>query len=146
MKTLKQRLDELPEDGEESTSQAHLKLGLERVVELLDTIRAMAWAILIALIALGIIIGIFAAAVVSWKNARDRSDRITGCRSAYNAELLAGPNGQGLKAAVETGSLRSPETLDAVGKMDPEEFQRLAELSYTDTDAFLGECGADFPD
>lgn len=142
MKKLTQAVSDLPTE-DETTEQTYFRLALNRIVVLLDTVRAIGWASLMGLIALGVMVVVFSVQVNKYVAAQDRSDRLNACRSSYNAELVSAPTAEGLKAAAVFG-LDSPELQVIVTEdMDTTEFKRLAKLSATDPDAFLEECAED---
>jgi hypothetical protein len=92
-----------------------------------------------------LIVGLSASALVlGWQQRQAgreqaRTDEIAACRAAYSAELITGPIAFGLVALAEYG-VESDEFRTATKRVNPERFVELAELSRTDTEAFLRLC------
>lgn len=76
-------------------------------------------------------------------DALHRDAEITSCRSAYNAELIAGPTFGGLKALSE--GVDSDAFREALVAADEDRYEELVRLSRVDPDAFVDQCRRDDP-
>lgn len=73
---------------------------------------------------------------------KNKSDELAGCRSAFNAEYISGPQARALKALADYG-VDSREFEDATNRINPDRFEDLVKLSRTDEGEFLRICRKD---
>jgi hypothetical protein len=74
-----------------------------------------------------------------------RSDEVSACRAAFNAELITGPTAAALKAIADHG-IDSREYQAAADSVDVDRYLALTELSRTAPARFVATCKREAPD